>query len=383
MSPAFDVIVIGLGAIGSAAARELARRGARVLGIDRWAPPHAMGSTHGETRIIREIYFEDPLYVPLLQRAYTLWETLEAECGERLFTPCGGLMIGAPESALIRGTRESAARYGLPAQEFDARTLASRFPQFELPAHFVALLDPRAGYLDPERAVAAQLAGARAAGAAIHTDERVLSWARDGDGIRVTTERGRYHAAQVIIAAGAWTRALIAPTRALPLTGERQTLVWFDAGAARDRFAADRFPIWICEFEDGQAIYGFPDQPRGWKAAVHHAGGPIDDPDTIERAVTAADLARVRGGVARLFSWVAHAPVNEAAICSYTDTPDLHFLIDRLPEEPRVLVTSACSGHGFKFAGAIGELQAQLILGETPTFDPAPFRLARFGASAR
>lgn len=363
--------------MGSATAYHLAARGARVLGIDRYAPPHTLGSTHGETRIIREAYYEHPLYVPLVQRAYELWQRLERDAAApHLLTITGGLMLGAPESALITGVRRSAREHGLAIEELSSTDLHRRFPQFGPPADFAVLNDPRAGTLDPEACVRAHLSLAAKLGAELRVNDPVESWRVTGDGVEVRTAGGTYSAGKLVIAAGAWLTELIG-AEAAPLRIERQVLVWFDPPGERAQWEPARFPIFMCEYADSPFIYGFPVGPRGWKAAVHSAGEPVTRADEVRRTIEPHDLSRVREAVGRLFPWVADAPVRDVATCLYTNTHDLHFTIDALPGAPQVLVSSPCSGHGFKFASAIGEAQAELLLDGRCRFDLSPFRLGR------
>lgn len=378
MNTTFDVIVVGLGAMGSATAYHLAARGARVLGLDRHTPPHAHGSSHGESRIIRELYYEHPLYVPLLQRAYDRWDALEQDAGvEGLLNITGGLMIGRLESELIAGVHRSAAAHGLPAIDVNRAEMRTRYPQFLVPGDAVVVLDERAGFLDPERCVQAHLTLASRHGAQLRFTEPALHWRFAGDGVEVTTARGTYSAGRIVFAAGQWASELLS-AYAPKLTLERQVLLWFEPPGSSPQWEPANFPIYMAEFADGPFIYGFPKLPRGFKAAVHYQGEAFDHPDALRRAVDTADVARVRDAVARLFPWAATAPVRESAVCSYTNTPDLHFIIDFLPGDDRVLVSSPCSGHGFKFASAIGEVQAQLLLDEAVPFDLTPFRMDRF-----
>jgi sarcosine oxidase len=372
----FDVIVVGLGAMGGATAYHLAERGARVLGIDQYAPPHDLGSSHGESRIIRLVYYEHPLYVPILRRAFELWHRLERDAGTRLLETTGNLMLGQATSGLIGGSVRAAQEHGLPLEEIPRQELQDRYPQFVPRAGFVALLDRAAGVLDAERCVRAHLDLAAARGADLRLNERVISWMPAGSGVRVRTTQGTYEAGTLVLAAGPWMPELLGAIGP-QLNVERQTMVWFDPPGERAMWAPGRFPVFMCEFDDGQLIYGFPRGPRGWKVAVHYEGEPVADVRTMRRGIEPADIARVRGAASRLFEWVKDAPVLDAASCLYTDTPDLRFVIDFLPGMPQVLVSSPCSGHGFKFASAIGELQAQLVLDGRCTFDLTPFRIDR------
>jgi len=377
VTPTYDVIVVGLGAMGGATAYHLASRGAKVLGIDQYAPPHDLGSSHGESRVIRTVYYEHPLYVPMVQRAFELWRKLERDANEPdLLHVTGNLMLGHGNSGLIQGARRAAEEYRLAVEEIDPSRLQDRFPQFIPLPGFTALFDPAAGFLDPERCVKTHLDMAVRHGATLRTGERVMSWTPVGDGVRVDTTQGSYEAGKLVLAAGPWMQELLGG-RGPALTVERQTVLWFQPPGERSMWTPDRFPVYMCEFDDGQLIYGFPLGPRGWKVAVHYQGELVDDVRTMRREVLPHDVARVRGAVSRLFDWVNEAPLLESAACLYTDTPDLRFVIDFLPDVPQVLVSSACSGHGFKFASAIGEMQAQLVLDGKCAFDLEPFRIDR------
>lgn len=376
MTAAYDAIVLGLGAMGSATAYHLAARGARVLGIDQYAPPHEFGSSHGESRIIRQLYYEHPLYVPLVQRSYELWRRLEQDSNEMLLRINGGLMLGQENSGLISGVRRSAKEYDLPMEEIPAARLQKRFPQFIPLPGFRAILDPAAGYLAPERCVSAHLKLANARGATIRINERVESWEPAGSGVRVKTTKGTYEAGNLVICAGPWVNGVLRDY-AFPTSVERQTVLWFDPPGDQAMWMPERFPVYMCEFDDGQLIYGFPLLDRGFKAAVHYEGEPVTDMETIRRTVEQRDITRVQKAVSRLFGWATDAKVVETASCLYTDTLDLRFTIDFLPGLPQVLVSSPCSGHGFKFAAAIGELQAQLVLDRKASFDVSPFRITR------
>ena len=363
--------------MGSATAYHLASRGARVLGIDQHEPPHEFGSSHGESRIIRLVYYEHPLYVPMLQRSYELWHQLEHDANEpNLLRITGNLMLGSENSGLIHGARRAAEEHDLPLEEIKSSYLQDRFPQFMPMAGFKALLDPAAGMLNPERCVKAHLDLAVRHGATLRLNERVTSWAPMGSGVRVRTSEGTYEAGKLVLTAGPWMSELVGDVGPA-LNVERQTALWFQPPGDREMWAPDRFPVFMCEFADGQLIYGFPLQPRGWKVAVHYQGEPVTDMRALRRDVEPHDVARVRNAVSRLFDWVKEAPLLESAACLYTDTPDLRFLIDFMPEMPQVLVSSACSGHGFKFASVIGEIQAKLLLDGKCDFDLTPFRMDR------
>lgn len=369
-----DVIVAGLGAMGSAVCDQLANRGVSVLGLDRFAPPHERGSSHGESRIIREAYFEDPAYVPLVQRAYQCWRALERDTGRTLLRETGGLMIGTEDGALVAGALRSAREHRLEHQLLGRDALRARFPQFELDANQVAVWEPRAGYLAPEACVAAQLERAARHGAELRTGETVESWRADGEGIEVATSRGREHARHLVLAAGAWLPGLLGGAP-LALEVERVTLYWFDPASDPAAFDPARMPIWIWEHERDRYIYGFPRLERGIKIARHHEGERCT-PDDPRAPVPAAEQDAMRRLVARRLPGAAGA-LRETATCLYTNTADQHFVIDRHPACDAVTIVSACSGHGFKFASAIGELVAERVTSGASPHDVPLFRLAQ------
>lgn len=376
----FDVIVAGLGAMGSQALAECARRGVRVAGFDRFAPPHDQGSSHGRSRIIREAYFEDPIYVPLVRRAYERWAALEAESGTSLYRRTGGLCYGPEDGDLVRGAVRSAVQHGLPFEALDAAAIRERFPAFEVRDEWVGVLEPRAGMLAPEACIQAALDVAEAHGAEVFRHEPVLRWVQEGDGVRVETPDGTYHAGRLIISAGMWVRSLLeerAPARdlPLPLTVQRNVLYWFTPARDADLFTADRFPVFLGEVERGLMWYGFPDTGDGVKVALHHFGPPVE-PDAVDRAVHPSEVAHIRRLIARYLP-AANGTLLETGVCTYTNAPDEHFIIDTHPDASRVIVASPCSGHGFKFSSAIGEVLADLVTSGTSRFDLAPFALSR------
>ena len=371
---AFDVVVIGLGAMGSAALYQLAKRGVRVAGIERFEPGHDRGSSHGLTRIIRLGYFEHPSYVPLVRHAYALWRDLEAASGEKLLTVTGIAEIGSPDSVLVRGTLASSRQHGLPHEVLDASDLMRRYPQFRIPADFIGVVQPDGGFLEPEKAIRAQLALARAAGAQIRTGEKVLGVEPTSGGVRVTTDGGTIEAGTAILAAGAFASSLL-PKGALPLHVTRQALIWFEPRTPA-LFAPDRFPVFMIESAGG-IHYGFPVHDGAMKVALHHHERETVDPETYDRAVSPHDEALIRSGLSAYIPAANGARVA-AKTCLYTMTPDEDFVIGPLPGSPRIIVASPCSGHGFKFAPAIGEILADLaITGET-AHDIGRFSPARF-----
>ena len=352
--------------MGSAAVYHLAKRGARVLGLDRFRPPHALGSSHGQTRIIREAYFEHPAYVPLVQRAYTLWKELEIESRAQLFLQTGGLMIGEPNGVVVAGSRLSAQTHRLPYEELSATEIHKRFPALRPSENMVGVLEPRAGILFPEKCVAAHLGHAK--GAQLNYDEPVLRWRVDHEGATVTTDKGEYACANLVLSAGSWINQLVPE---LPLVVERQVLFWF-AADQQGLFQPERCPIHLWEHTPGKYFYGFPDVGNGLKIAGHHEG-EITQPDRINRTVSATEVAEMQK-VARRYLPSLTDRCLDSVVCMYTNTPDGHFLIDRHPAHPQVLLVSPCSGHGFKFSAAIGETVADLVINGRSKFDLSLFR---------
>lgn len=370
----YDVIVIGLGAAGSAALHRLALRGCRVLGIEQFEPGHDRGSSHGLTRIIRLGYFEHPSYVPLVRRAYDLWREIERASGIRLLTVTGIAEIGRPDSTLVRGTLQSAREHALPHEVLDARALTQRFPAFRLPDGFIGMVQPDAGYLEPEKAIAAQIGLAAASGAEVKWGTPVTAIEPRSGGVRIVTAQGAVEAGGAVVCAGAWLGQLM-PELALPLRVTRQAVLWFEPHD-RAPFRTPHFPVFMIESERG-IHYGFPFRDgEGVKAALHHHEDEATDARTCNREVTPHDEALVRAGL-EAFLPAANGTRLSARICLYTRTPDDDFILDRLPAHPQIVVASPCSGHGFKFAPAIGEILAGLALDGGTSHDISRFRLAR------
>ncbi len=374
MSAHPDVIIAGLGAMGSQALAECARRGLRASGFDRFAPPHDRGSSHGRSRIIREAYFEDPIYVPLVQRAYERWAELEAETRTTLLRRTGGLCYGPAGGALVSGARRSAEHHRIPHQSLTAEQIRSRFPALKVCDDWVGVLEPRAGMLAPEAAIAAALDLARRLGATVQPNESVLRWRQEGDGVVVTTERGTYRASHLIISAGMWVQDLVEEL-ARPLTVQRNVLYWFAPAYDPALFGPERLPVFLGEIQPGVIWYGFPDTGDGIKIALHHFG-PTTTPESVDRVVHRSEAAHLRSLLER-FLPAANGLLREAKVCTYTNAPDHHFIVDRHPSADRVMVASPCSGHGFKFASALGEVLVDLVENKASRFDLTPFSLGR------
>ena len=371
----YDVIIVGAGAMGSAAAIHLATRGRSVIAFDRFGVPNDQGSSHGLTRIIRIAYYEHPSYVPLLIRAAELWSELERLTGERLFMRTGSIDASAPGDPVFEGSRRSCEMHGLRHEVLSSRELGQRFPGYRLPADHVAVFQPDGGFLIPEVAVAAHARLAAAHGATIREHERVVSWEERDGGVEVTTENGRYVADHLVLSAGSWI-ADFHPAYADLFEPERQVVTWFEI-ADSSKFAPERFPVFNLTVEEGR-YYGFPEWGNpGFKVGrYHHLAGRVD-PDSVDRVVHDADVEILHRFARRYFPEGA-GPALQSSVCLFTNTPDEHFIIDRLPEHERVHVVSACSGHGFKFASVIGEIVADLVTTGGCRFDLSLFSMRRF-----
>jgi sarcosine oxidase len=372
----YNAIVLGLGAMGSATLCQLALRGWRVLGLEQFSQGHSLGSSHGDSRIIRETYFEHPLYVPLVRRAHELWRELEERSGAALMTINGGLMIGPPDGVVVSGTLRSVAEHDLPHEVLTPEETRERFPAFHLADNLVAVLDPRAGYLDPEECNRAHIDVAREAGAEVRFNEPG-QWSADGDGVRVTTAGGSYRADRLVIAGGAWSGDLLRELQ-LPLTVERQSVFWLEPDAEAEQYNRAQFPIYAYEYKPGSICYGFPRLARGVKASVMHDGETFEHPDRVRRTVDEKEAGPLRSALRPVLPSLAEAAVRESSVCIFTNTPDHDFIVDFHPDYPQVLVSSACSGHGFKFASALGEVHADLLTTGRARFDLSPFRIDRW-----
>jgi sarcosine oxidase len=372
----YDVIVVGLGGMGSAAARHLAARGQRVLGLERFTPAHDRGSSHGGTRIVRQAYIEDPAYVPLLLRAYELWDQAGKEADADLLTLTGGLYLGSPESAAVAGSLASARQWGLAHEVLDAAGIRERFPTLTPASGDVGVFEERAGYVRPEAAVAVHLELAARDGAELRFDENVEFWSTTSDGVLVSTGSRTYTAGALVIAPGAWAPKLLADLE-LPLLVDRQVQYWFDPPGGTGPY--ERHPVFLWEHDD-DLVYGIPavDGPGGGvKVAFHRRRHPTD-PDALDRVVTAAEVAEIRTQAARIAPGVP-GTLNRTAVCMYTLTPDEHFVIGHHPAHERVVVACGFSGHGFKFVPVVGEILADLVIDGATTHPTSLFDPRRFG----
>ena len=387
----FDVIVLGLGAMGSAAAYHLAARGVRVLGIEQFTSPHDLGSSHGGSRIIRQAYFESPDYIPLVLRAYELWRKLEREhTGLRqqetggthcLLHITGGLTLGREAGELVRRTVAAAREHGIPFEVLGGAEVRRRFPAITPLTDDVGVLEPNAGYLLPEECIRAHLKVAAEGGAELRFQEKVLSWRAVGRGVEVRTSRGTYQAGHLVIAAGPWANGALADV--LPLRVTRQVMAWVAPRGGVEAFLPQRFPVWLAEDAEGGApAYGFPaidGEAGGVKAAIH-GSDDVCTPESVDREIDESDLRRIVEKV-RVRMPALAGEVLRAKTCMYTMTPDEHFVVGAHPLYASCTVACGFSGHGFKFASVVGEVLADLATsGVTKLpigiFDPRRFRNA-------
>jgi sarcosine oxidase len=374
----YDVIVVGLGGMGSAAVAHLAERGQRVLGLEQFGRLHTHGSSHGHSRIIREAYFEAPQYVPLVQRGYTLWRELEQKSGRELLTITGGLNIGTPESEFVTGSLASARQHNLPYDYLSQPEVEQRFPGFRLSPDLVAVFEPNAGFLKPEDCIDAHLTLGERRGATLRFDEGVQAWSTEGDGVRVRTAAGEYTAARLVFAAGPWSAQVLRDLR-LPLSVRRIVNIHVDP-LQPDLYAPGRCPVYLFEVPEGE-YYGFPMLPGQGVKIGRHDIGEITTPQEIRREVDPQEVEMLLDALGRYLPGAA-GPVMVTLTCMYTDSPDGHFIIDRHPEHPNVVFGCGFSGHGYKFASVVGEVLADLATEGTTAHDIGFLSLARFGPTS-
>ena len=370
----YDAIVLGAGGVGSAAMWQLAQRGLRVLGIDRFAPPHDRGSSHGQTRIIRQAYFEHTDYVPLALESYRLWEQLERSSGRRLKVETGLLQAGPADGVVVPGVWHAARVHGLDVQRLAASEIADRWPSFRGLDEMVGAFEHRAGYLLVEDCVAACLAAAKQCGADLLEGVEVIDWSSDGE-VRVRTTAGEFAADRLVIAAGAWAGQLLETLR-LSLAVRRKTMMWHASSDPRTHASAG-FPCFLLEVPQG-FFYGFPAiDDRGLKVAQHDGGAVIADPLTVDRTLHDSDRALVEAFLHQHLPAVA-TPCVEHAVCLYTMSPDENFIVDRHPEDPRIVFAAGLSGHGFKFTPALGRALTELAIDGESSLPVEFLSLARF-----
>lgn len=362
----YDAIVLGVGSMGSATCYYLARQGYTVLGLEQFDIPHELGSHAGQSRIIRKAYFEHPDYVPLLERAYQNWKSLEAETGAQLYFKTGLLYFGKPEHALIKGLRESATKYSIRVDDLSEQEQGRQFPQFRIPSGYDRLIEPDAGFVVPERSVLLYTQRAMQSGATIRTKEKTLEWKKSGSTITVKTTKGTYECKKLIITAGPWASKMV-PNLSRNLKVTRQMVAWVKP-KNWSTFELGTFPCWtIADHEKSGIYYGFPilpvdkfGGPIGLKLA-HHVHGTVSDPDSINRTPTQQDEASLIYALNK-FMPEGYESTHMMKTCMYTNTPDENFILDFVPGYQDVVVATGFSGHGFKFASVVGEIMTDLAM---------------------
>ena len=376
----YDAIVVGVGGMGSATAYYLARRGKRVLGLERFGIPHSMGSSHGHTRIIRLAYYEHPSYVLLLKRAYELWREIQQKAGERLLHITESIDAGPEDSWVFKGSWESCRLHDLPHEVLTGAELHRRFPGYHLPADHLALVQPEGGFLAPEKCIVSYVMAAQEQGAEIHARERVLEWEPLDGGVRVRTDRGVYEADKLVVTAGAWDGELLDVLDGLAVP-ERQVLAWLQP-TRPERFRPDVFPVFNLLVDEGR-FYGFPIfGVPGFKFGKYHHLEEIVDPEALDREAHDYDEQLLREFAERYFP-DGCGPTMDLQTCMFTNTPDNHFVIDLHPDYEQVAFASPCSGHGYKFASVIGEIIADLAETGITRHDISLFRLDRLTQPSR
>ena len=374
MPERYDVVVVGVGGMGSAALYHLARRGKRVLGLERFDVPHELGSSHGVTRIIRLAYFEHPAYVPLMRRAYELWRELEQEADEQLLHVTGIVEAG---ERIYDGTLRACEEHDIPHEAIDGHEVGHRFPGYRLPDDLPAIFQPDGGFVLPERCIVCHVQGALARGAVVRARERVLEWSETENGVRVTTDREVVETERLVLTAGAWSQD-VARLPAGMVRGVRQALAWLQP-TRPELFAPERFAVFNLALDD-EHFYGFPVFGiPGFKLGRYDHFGEGGDPDAISREPTLADEEPLRAFAGRYFPDGA-GPTVALKTCLFEPSPDEHFLIDAHPETPHAVFGAGFSGHGFKFCSVVGEILADLALEGETRHDIGFLRLGRFAA---
>jgi sarcosine oxidase len=389
MTDKFDAIVLGLGAIGSAAIYQLAKRGDKVLGIEQFSPPHNYGSSHGETRIIRQAIGEGEEYVPLVLRSYELWREIENRVGQELLTITGGLTLESQNSqAVMHGRRNfldqaigCAKKFNIRHEILETRDIQKRYPQFSV-TNERGYFEYDTGFLRPELCVDAQLQLAKSNGASVHTDEKVTSICPQGNsGVCVQTNRSVYAAESLIVSAGPWISEFVPASYREYFNVYRQVMYWFNVKEElRLTFLPGRFPIFIWVFGKGSefGFYGFPTLNGKTVKLASEQFAVATVPDEVDRAVRRSEeKAMYKNYIMGRISGLSDV-CSEAVSCLYTMTPDANFVIDFHPDNNRIIIASACSGHGFKHSAAIGEVLSELVIDGKSKIDISSFSMKRF-----
>lgn len=370
-----DVIVIGLGAMGSASSYYLSKEGIDVIGFDSYKPPHSLGSSHGQTRIIREAYHEGTSYVPIVKRAYDLWEDLNHESDENLISQFGGIILGN-DGDHIKKALKSADKYNIPIDQLDSYQIKDRFPVLNPPSNFTGLYEKRSGAVFPEKSILFMHEQARKNGARLFYDEKVLSWKKKSSSYQVETNKATYFTDKLIFSSGAWIKDLM-PDINLPVKIERQVLFWLEPKKNKEFFESDMMPNTGWDLDNGLEFYTQPNlEKKGFKVANHHNGEFIS-PNNLNRETKEEDIITIRSFLEEYIP-DGNGKILDSKVCIYTDTPDFDFILDFSPVDENIIICSPCSGHGFKFTPAIGEICSKMIKREKIPFDISEFSINRF-----
>lgn len=372
-------MVIGLGAAGASSLYQLSKQtNISVAGIDRFHPPHNLGSSHGESRIIRQAYFETPLYVPLVQQALSIWEEISQQSEDTLFLKNGSLMLGNTNSKVIAGAITSAAKHSLPFEYLSSSALRKNFPALKVESHTVAVWEKEAGILFPEKCITALLKLCGKQNTPLFFGEKVLSIIQHKDYNIVATDKNTFHTRKIILSTGAWLNKLL-PDYQLPLEVERRTVHWFGTRTNTSYFFPDKLPVYIWEYAPSRMLYGFPDIGNGIKIGST-LKGMITEPDELDREVKQEEIAIAAKLLSQYFNATPFHLKSE--VCMYTNTPDEHFILDKYPGNRNIILASPCSGHGFKFASIVGKILSDMALDNQQDFDIEIFGIKRFESNS-
>ena len=374
MNNTSDVIIIGLGAMGSATSMFLSHNGIKVIGFDSYSPPHEFGSSLGHTRVIREAYHEGTTYVPIVQRAYEIWLEMNENSKVPIIETYGGLLIGR-KTGDIENALKSANKYDIPIKKMTSDEISQKFSVLNPPKEYIGLLESRGGAVFVENSINHMLNTALNNGSIHKYNERVVRWSKKSNYYLVETNLGNYKAEKLVFSSGAWITKLL-PTLKLPIKIERQVLFWFSPRKNPDKFKSINMPNSGWDLDNGLSFYTMPNlENRGFKVAMHH-NGEFVDPDTLIRESNDSDLKMVRDFLEEYIP-DGNGELIDSKVCMYTDTPDQDFLIDSHPDDENIIICSPCSGHGFKFTPAIGEICSSLIINNSTNFDLDKFSLER------
>ena len=370
----YDVIIIGLGAMGSSASYYLSKNGVKVLGLDTYEPPHKLGSSHGHTRVIREAYHEGTSYVPIVKRAYELWNELDHEIEDKLILEYGGMYLG-DDGKYLSDAKKSAKKYDIPIKEFSSKEIKEKYNILNPPNNFKGLLENRSGAVFPEKAISNFLSKSINNGSSHNYNEKVIGWEKQSKFYKVETDKNNYFAEKLIFSSGAWIKNLV-PSLKLPVKIERQVLFWFDPIKDKDKFHYSNMPNTGWDLDNGMEFYTQPNiENKGFKVAMHHNGKFISEND-LNRESNADDLSIVKNFLEEYIP-LANGKLIDSRVCVYTNTPDLDFIIDFYPNDENLIICSPCSGHGFKFTPAIGEICSELVINNGTNYDLSEFSIKR------